>query len=106
MRRYLEACERAVGVRREPGSRNVVLDKPWVMDRPLARLEASDVGMGLGGPLSLARALPTGQGLAGARHPYVRCATPLLRLSLPSRVSGVLLAPSGNRRRPAPMASG
>ena len=66
MRRYLEAYERAVGVRREPGSRNVVLDKPWVMDRLLARLEASEVGVGLGGPLSLARALPTHQGLAGA----------------------------------------
>ncbi len=48
MRRYSEAYERAVGARLEPGSLNVVLDGPWVMHEPQARLEASEVGVGIG----------------------------------------------------------
>jgi len=36
-----------VGARLEPGSLNVVLDEPWVMHEPQARLEASEVGVGI-----------------------------------------------------------
>lgn len=48
MLRYSSAYQRAVGVRLEPGSLNVVLDEPWVMDEPETRLEASEVGVGIG----------------------------------------------------------
>lgn len=48
MRRYSNAYERAVGAELEPGSLNVVLDEPWVMYQPVARLEASEVGVGVG----------------------------------------------------------
>jgi CTP-dependent riboflavin kinase len=48
MRRYAEAYEQAVGARLEPGSLNVVLEEPWVMHQPTTRLEASQVGVGVG----------------------------------------------------------
>ena len=48
MTRYSDAYERAVGVRLEPGSLNVVLDQPWVMQHPHVRLEAAEVGVGIG----------------------------------------------------------
>lgn len=48
MRRYSSSYEQAVGVRLEPGSLNLVLDEPWVMHSPEARLEASEVGVGVG----------------------------------------------------------
>ncbi len=47
MRRYSDSYERAVGARLEPGSLNVVLDEPWVMHEPRARLEALEVGVGI-----------------------------------------------------------
>lgn len=46
MRRYADAYERAVGVRLEPGSLNVVLDEPWRMQHPEARLAAAEAGVG------------------------------------------------------------
>lgn len=48
MRRYSSSYEQAVGVRLEPGSLNLVLNEPWVMHSPEARLEASEVGVGVG----------------------------------------------------------
>ena len=48
MIRYSDAYERAAGVRLEPGSLNVVLDEPWVMEHPEVRLEASEIGVGVG----------------------------------------------------------
>ena len=42
------AYERAVGVALEPGSLNVVIDRPWAMQQPTVRLEADAVGVGLG----------------------------------------------------------
>lgn len=48
MRRYSSAYEQAVGARLEPGSLNVVLDEPWVMQLPEARLEPTEVGVGVG----------------------------------------------------------
>ena len=48
MVRYADAYERAAGVRLEPGSLNVVLDEPWVMRDPEVRLEAVEVGVGMG----------------------------------------------------------
>jgi CTP-dependent riboflavin kinase len=48
MTRYSDAYERAAGVRLEPGSLNVVLEKPWVMRDPEVRLEAAEVGVGMG----------------------------------------------------------
>lgn len=48
MRRYADAYEQAVGARLEPGSLNVVLDDPWVMQHPRVRLEAAEVGVGMG----------------------------------------------------------
>lgn len=30
-----------------PGSLNVVIDEPWVMGEPVARLEASEAGVGI-----------------------------------------------------------
>ena len=48
MRRYSDAYEQAVGTPLEPGSLNVVLDEPWVMQQPQARLEAPEVGVGVG----------------------------------------------------------
>jgi len=43
--RYAGAYERAVGAHLEPGSLNVLLDEPWVLREPQARLEASEVGV-------------------------------------------------------------
>ena len=48
MTHYSTAYERAAGVRLEPGSLNVVLDEPWVMTHPEVRLEAAEVGVGVG----------------------------------------------------------
>jgi CTP-dependent riboflavin kinase len=48
MSRYAEAYEQAVGARLKPGSLNVVLDEPWVMHKPEIRLEAAQVGVGVG----------------------------------------------------------
>lgn len=48
MTRYSDAYERAAGVRLEPGSLNVVLDEPWVMQHPDVRLEPPEVGVGIG----------------------------------------------------------
>jgi CTP-dependent riboflavin kinase len=48
MDRYSHAYERALGAPLEPGSLNVVLAEPWVMHEPQARLEASEVGVGVG----------------------------------------------------------
>jgi riboflavin kinase, archaea type len=48
MIRYAAAYELAVGVALVPGSLNVVIDRPWVMQRPTVRLEAEEVGVGLG----------------------------------------------------------
>ena len=48
MKRYSDAYEEAVGARLEPGSLNVVLYEPWVMHQPQARLEPSEVGVGVG----------------------------------------------------------
>jgi CTP-dependent riboflavin kinase len=48
MARYADAYERAAGVRLEPGSLNIVLDEPWVMGVPEVRLEACEVGVGIG----------------------------------------------------------
>ena len=48
MIRYAAAYERAVGVALEPGSLNVVIDRPWAMQQPTVRLEAEEVGVGLG----------------------------------------------------------
>jgi CTP-dependent riboflavin kinase len=48
MIRYAAAYERAVGVALEPGSLNVAIDRPWAMQRPTVRLEADEVGVGLG----------------------------------------------------------
>jgi CTP-dependent riboflavin kinase len=48
MRRYSDSYERAIGVRLEPGSLNVLLDVPWVMREPQVRLEPSEAGVGIG----------------------------------------------------------
>ena len=48
MTMYAGAYEAAVGVALTPGSLNVRLDRPWVMDSPGIRLEADDVGVGIG----------------------------------------------------------
>ena len=48
MIRYAAAYERAVGVALEPGSLNVVIDRPWAMQQPTVRLEAEEVGVGIG----------------------------------------------------------
>jgi CTP-dependent riboflavin kinase len=47
MTRYSDAYTRAVGVELEPGSLNVVLEGPWVMEQPDARLEADEAGVGI-----------------------------------------------------------
>jgi hypothetical protein len=65
MIRYAAAYERAVGVALEPGSLNVVIDRPWAMQQPTVRLEAEEVGVGLGlvrcqvGGLSAGLCVPT-----------------------------------------------
>jgi CTP-dependent riboflavin kinase len=48
MTRYSDAYERATGTALVPGSLNVILDQPWVMTDPAVRLEASEVGVGMG----------------------------------------------------------
>lgn len=48
MSQYSKEYACAVGVLLEPGSLNVVLDQSWVMLRPEARLEDSEVGVGIG----------------------------------------------------------
>lgn len=45
---YSAEYSRAVGVTLEPGSLNVVLDRPWVMRHPDVRLEAEVVGVDVG----------------------------------------------------------
>ncbi len=48
MVRYSLVYEQATGTRLYPGSLNVVLEAPWSMRRPDVRLEASEVGVGMG----------------------------------------------------------
>lgn len=48
MRRYAAEYAAAVGMPLEPGSLNVVLDGPWVMQRPDIRLKAAIVGVDVG----------------------------------------------------------
>lgn len=48
MTRYTDAYERGAGVRLAPGSLNIVLDDAWVMRDPEVRLEAAEVGVGIG----------------------------------------------------------
>ncbi len=48
MDRYGDAYERIAGAALVPGSLNLLLDEPWVMDSPDVRLEAGEVGVGMG----------------------------------------------------------
>ncbi len=48
MSRYSTVYAQAVGVLLEPGSLNVVIDRPWVMQHPEVRLEVDEAGVGLG----------------------------------------------------------